>query len=344
MAFGISGDASRPRMVDSDVTIVYYDSQDKRAKVSDYFITAKSQCAPQSNSGACPDIKIPGGRDDSQLVSWGFADGILRVAYKRPLSTGDSADQVFFVDSAVTTVSAVGPLNSRREAAYHNIAFTRSHQTDSRIFFNRVLPQRNCKPFVNASDPVKESLKASDAWEQSIIENEHVFRAQIGPAGGTKGYTAITGEQSWGIAWWINGLLIPEIHVRRGENYTFIVEGGNDPGRQARYHPLYITNNREGGGGQDPSSLNTPNHQVYAGIDFRSGRPDPSPGAGRYCEYKHKTIDFAESVHSVEEYKTTLFLDCEDGNFATFTWTPDDKTPDTVYYQVMSFLFLYRTK
>ena len=335
MAFGISGDSERPRMVDSDVTIVYYDSQDKRAKVVDYFITAKSQCAPQSNSGACPDIKIPGGRDDSQLVSWSFADGILRVAFKRPLSTGDStADKTLFVDAPVTTVSAVGPLNSRKEVAYHNIAFTRAHQRDSRIFFNRVIPVRNCKPFVNASDPVKEALEAKRGWEPSVIENEHVFRAQIGPAGGTKGYTAITGEQSWGIAWWINGLLIPEIYVKRGENYTFIVEGGNDPGRQARFHPLYITNNREGGGGQDITQLNTPNHQVYAGIDFRSGRPDPSPGAGRYCEWKHKTVDVAESVHSLEEYKTTLFLDCEEGNFASFIWTPDQHTPDTVYYQV----------
>jgi len=218
---------------------------------------------------------------------------------------------------------------------------------------NRVLPQRTCKAFVHSSDPLREALEARSSWEPSVIENAHVFRAVIGPAGGSKGYTAITGEQSWGIAWWINGLLIPEIHVRRGENYTFIVEGGSDPGRQARYHPLYITNNREGGGGQEPSLLNTPDHKVYAGIDFRSGRPDPL-GAGRYCELKHKTIDVAESVGSVDEYKRTLYLDCDDGNIATFNWTPDEHTPDVVYYQVsyveitnssisytISYLFLY---
>ena len=333
MSFGISGDPNRPKMVDADVVVVYYDSQEKRAKVTDYYLTAKSQCAPQSLSGACPDEKIPGGRSDAQLVAWNFADGILKVTFRRPLVTGDSADKNFFIDSPITTISAIGHLNSRKEAAFHNIAYTRSHETHTGIFFNRVLPQRNCKPFVPPHEVDKEALRAASAWEQAVLKDEHTFRAQIGPAGGSKGYTAITGEQSWGIAWWINGQLIPEIHVKRGENYTFIVEGGNDPSRQAKYHPLYITNNRDGGGGQDPSELMTPGHMVYAGVSFRRGQPDPSPGSGRYCEWKHKTVDVAEMVNSVEDYRRTLFLDCEDGDYASFTWTPDERTPSVVYYQ-----------
>lgn len=48
----------------------------------------------------------------------------------------------------------------------------------------------------------------------------------------------------------MNGLLIPELTVRRGTNYTFVVEGGDNPSNTASYHPLYITNNQEGGGGQ----------------------------------------------------------------------------------------------
>lgn len=43
-----------------------------------------------------------------------------------------------------------------------------------------------------------------------------------------------TGEPSWGIAWYINDLLIPKITVERGRSYTFIVEGGNDPVNPAR--------------------------------------------------------------------------------------------------------------
>lgn len=82
MAFGISGNANRPQMEESDVTLVFYDSQEQRAEVVDYYLTAKSQCAPQSESGACPDRSFPRGRDDSQLVSWNYADGILKVTYK----------------------------------------------------------------------------------------------------------------------------------------------------------------------------------------------------------------------------------------------------------------------
>jgi hypothetical protein len=51
----------------------------------------------------------------------------------------------------------------------------------------------------------------------------------------------------WGISWYINGLLIPEINVVRGKTYTFVVEGGLDPEIPARYHPFYITDDPIGG-------------------------------------------------------------------------------------------------
>ena len=55
-----------------------------------------------------------------------------------------------------------------------------------------------------------------------------MFFAQIGPTGGDNGYSAITKHVGWGISWYINGLLIPEIYVVRGKTYTFVVEGGDD--------------------------------------------------------------------------------------------------------------------
>ena len=57
----------------------------------------------------------------------------------------------------------------------------------------------------------------------------------------------ILGHVGWGIAWYINGLLIPEIHVVRGKTYTFVIEGGQDPSQPAAYHPFYITDDPEGG-------------------------------------------------------------------------------------------------
>lgn len=69
----------------------------------------------------------------------------------------------------------------------------------------------------------------------------------MGPTGGKQGYPAITGHVGWGISWYINGLLIPEINVVRGKTYTFVVEGGNNPDVPAKYHPFYITDDPIGG-------------------------------------------------------------------------------------------------
>ena len=55
------------------------------------------------------------------------------------------------------------------------------------------------------------------------------------------------GFAGWGIAWFINGNLIPELVVERGLTYTFIVYGGDDPSDAGNYHPFYITDSRTGG-------------------------------------------------------------------------------------------------
>uniref|UniRef100_T1GHB8 Uncharacterized protein n=1 Tax=Megaselia scalaris TaxID=36166 RepID=T1GHB8_MEGSC len=91
----------------------------------------------------------------------------------------------------------------------------------------------------------------NNAWVIPPIEcwepDDGVFYAQMGPTGGKHGYSAITGHVGWGISWFINGLLIPEIHVVRGKTYTFVTEGGNDPSIPAKYHPFYITDDPVGG-------------------------------------------------------------------------------------------------
>jgi hypothetical protein len=55
------------------------------------------------------------------------------------------------------------------------------------------------------------------------------------------------GRVGWGLAWYVNGLLIPEITVVRGKTYTFVVEAGNDPDHPVKFHPFYITDDSEGG-------------------------------------------------------------------------------------------------
>ena len=56
-----------------------------------------------------------------------------------------------------------------------------------------------------------------------------------------------SGIVGWGIAWYVNELLIPEITVQRGTTYTFQIYGGNDPQLSAQYHPFYISDDSEGG-------------------------------------------------------------------------------------------------
>lgn len=95
--------------------------------------------------------------------------------------------------------------------------------------------------------PDEDALKP---WAINKIVGQTTITARIGPTGGKRGYEAQTGSPSWGISWYLNDMLIPELYVERGETYMFVVEGGFKTDNPARYHPFYITDSREGGLGQ----------------------------------------------------------------------------------------------
>lgn len=105
--------------------------------------------------------------------------------------------------------------------------------------------------FRNNVVPTPAPVSKRNAWVIPPIRcdepDDGVFYAQMGPTGGKRGYPAITGHVGWGISWYINGLLIPEINVVRGKSYNFVVEGGFDPEIPAKYHPFYITDDSVGG-------------------------------------------------------------------------------------------------
>ena len=146
-------------------------------------------------------------------------------------------------------------------------------------------------------------------------------------------FCLITGQSSWGISWYINDLLIPELTVERGQTYTFIVEGGNDRANPARYHPFYITSSPEGGYGQKTNAQQM-EQKVYAGVSYdNDGYPYPTT-AGRYCEWVHKTVDMSADSETFESFFETLRLDCDQGEPAKLVWTVAQDTPDLVYYQV----------
>lgn len=144
--------------------------------------------------------------------------------------------------------------------------------------------QSQPSPFSSSGSSLK------DAWEipPIICPADRTFRAQIGPTGGRKGYQAITGRVGWGIAWYINGLLVPELVVQRGKTYTFIVEGGNDPVSSSRRHPLYITDNSEGGYDYRTDEERK-QQKIFAGAALRSDGQVVPTAEGRLCEWKIDT-------------------------------------------------------
>lgn len=121
-------------------------------------------------------------------------------------------------------------------------------------------------------------------WPTREISGVTTISAKIGPTGGKRGYTPITGHPSWGIAWYLNDLLIPELVVERGQTYTFIVEGGDKPAQPAKYHPFYITDSSEGGYGQK-TDAEQKRQIVYAGVEFDS-EDYPVPTAGKNLKLK----------------------------------------------------------
>ncbi|KAK4324983.1 hypothetical protein Pmani_004408, partial [Petrolisthes manimaculis] len=144
----------------------------------------------------------------------------------------------------------------------------------------------------------------------------------------------------WGIAWYINGLLIPEINVVRGKTYTFVVEGGYDPERPARYHPFYITDDPEGGY-EFKSPAQRDRTRVFAGIgEDRDGTKVPN-AFGRLCEWSpNPNQPPSDSFDSFGGYQRTLTLNCQEGQPGILQWTPDANTPDLVYYQCYTHRYL----
>lgn len=183
-------------------------------------------------------------------------------------------------------------------------------------------------------------------WRISKVRcpKDRTLWAQIGPVGGARGYQAITGRQGWGIAWYINGLLIPEVILKRGVTYTFLVEGGNDESNGARRHPLYLTDSSEGGF-EFKSPSERAKERVFGGVGITSNGTILPTAEGRMCEWKitPKTNihDIAGTYPRFEDFQKTLLLDCDtSGRPGIIKFTPDQSTPDTLYYQCFTHRYL----
>ncbi|XP_063629705.1 protein Skeletor, isoforms B/C [Cydia splendana] len=332
MAFGISGAEGRPAMLNADVVVAYWDNKANQPKVADYTISHLAQC--DGERGVCPDARL-GGSNDVVVVSGQQKNGITTITYRRPLAAKEpNKDKEVLTSRSQSVIAAFGPLNSRYEANAHS--FMDTTRTDVQLDFG-AQNDHTCIGLAELDDD------GPAPWPPRVIAGVTNFTARIGPAGGKRGYTPITdndiskgflpyGHPSWGIAWYINDQLIPELYVERGKTYTFIVEGGEDQTNPAKFHPFYISDSSEGGYGQKkPEDQNK--QRVFAGV-ARDNEGYAYPTAiGRYCEWIHKTTDQSAVSDTFETYMKTLQLECNEGEPGILNWTVAEETPDLVYYQ-----------
>jgi hypothetical protein len=326
LGFGLSGSESATFMIGADATIVWVDREDQ-PHAEDYYLSAYTQCG--GGTGACPDDQSSAGTcSNSAILETGFTqDGSQCVVFTRNFSAGDECDQDINPDNENQyIVWGVGGLG---DTAFRH--FVRAENGDAPLHLGRQ-PSKDCESLVCSS---------CDAYETQtlVAPSDATFVAHIGPSGDQRGYMGITGRAGWGIAWYINDTLIPTLVVQRGKTYTFVVYGGDDPNMNANYHPLYITNSTTGGRvfmDEQEKAVEI----IYAGVEDNGSKPI---GVGPLCESTSTPeadalADICEALLcNYEEALAPPSPGCKnslaDGSDNTFTWTPDDDTPDVVFYQ-----------
>jgi len=325
VAFGLSGSEVEARMEGADVAMLYRDTH--QGYVFDYNITAKSSCVNVLGTlrGVCRD-DVLGGTDSNQYFLSSRQDGLTRITYRRSLTPPEVGDRPFPTEGLASLIWAIGRMDKMKRPTFHRL-WSRS---PVRYELGR-LPQRNCLPFMIVDDPVLPPWGQFQIREPSL----RLFSLKVGPSGGPRGYEGITGQPGSDLAWYVNGLLVPELFLRREFTYNFQVEGGDDPHSPTHYHPLIITDEPMGGYEQMTEDERKKT-RVLAGVEFtRRGQPRPT-AAGRLCLWRHtgqrdRRLD--SDITTYQKFRNSLQLFCEEGGkSANLEVRPDNSWPDVVYY------------
>ncbi|XP_065909721.1 protein Skeletor, isoforms B/C-like [Dysidea avara] len=336
MGFGISKSPTVTSMFNADPTLCWRDG-DGKWTVQDYYISAYAQCGASQGTvlGVCMDTRYNGGVDNLAMTSGGELDGVFWCTYTRPLqSSNPDHDNNITLTGPQAVVWAMGPVNQgvilRHPVGFRAIPnvlvdFGDGTGADE---CDKLSTQECCKDRYRITGPPPLPTTPPPPCKPCRNRRNKVGRRRrfvftIGSSEGRCGYEALANSTGgWGIAWYVDGCLIPHLRVRRGRKYTFCVQGGNNSADPSNYHPLYITSSPVGGYFQNRNM----NETVYAGIDENDNALFTGPlvyhdddDVKRCCTRK-KTV-------------------CPDGA-TMYTWRPTRDTPDLVYYQCATHFFL----
>jgi hypothetical protein len=116
-------------------------------------------------------------------------NGVTYIKYRRFLQTNEPVnDQAIPLDREVNVIAAIGPLNSRKEANSHTHTGDEHTVDDIKIDFSSK-NEHSCTS--SLYDRKDESIVKP--WPPRTIIGENMITVKIGPTGGKRGYTAITG-------------------------------------------------------------------------------------------------------------------------------------------------------
>lgn len=124
------------------------------------------------------------------LVDAERRNGVTYIKYRRFLQTNEPVnDQAIPTDREVSVIAAIGPLNSKKEANSHSHTGDEHTVDDIRINFSSQ-DEHSCP----SSLYERKDANAVPPWKPMKIIGEKKITARIGPTGGKRGYTTITGE------------------------------------------------------------------------------------------------------------------------------------------------------
>lgn len=99
-------------------------------------------------------------------------------------------DQAIPTDREINVIAAIGPLNSRGEANSHSHTGDDHTTDDIKIDFSSKNEHSCTSSLYDRKDEVMVK-----PWPSRTLIGENVITVRIGPTGGKRGYTAITGLQ-----------------------------------------------------------------------------------------------------------------------------------------------------